>query len=1369
MLAKRILVLLVSVFAMSAWWLDSATASDCAPAPNADLANCDFSFADLANADLRGSNLSNADFASADLTNANLAGANVAGSKLSSATITNLSSGFLTGTPASLPSGWKLIKGYIAGPTANLTNATLTGATLTGLNLSSANLEGVKSGGVIGTPTLPGNWRTFFGYLIGPKANLSGAQLKLQQMQAFNFAGANLDGADLSGATIQAANFSGSSLVGANLSKTSVSNAVFTNADLTRANLSGLHISGIVYMDSATLDGVTSGGFTYSGLGNAGDLMLPTGWRVKNGYIAGPKANLVGADISRVSLTDVDLSMADLTHVSSGGITGTPIALPPGWLLLKGYLVGPKANLTGAGLSGADFLGVSLEFANLTNASITNSNLSGVDMSSAILVGLGATSNYPGPSSLPSPWIYRDGNIYGPGMTFRSAVASDLSNLDLNGATFVRLNLAGCDFTGTDLSGSTFTGGTFTDTKFISADLTNATFTSGDINGANFSGSTLTGVKSTSFFGTPLLPAEWKLIAGSLVGPGANLVGINFVRKDMSGANLDNADLTLAILTGVKSGSITGTPKALPAFWILQNGYLIGSGADLTGADLTGANLESLGGLPELIAGANFTNARMGKFDLRSRDLRGNIFKNAYLSEVRCNYCNLSGVDLSGANLSRAQMYEANLTGANLASTDFTAANLENVNLASVNATSVNLATANLTGLASGGVVGVPASLPSGWRLTNGFFVGSGADLTSASVGQVDLSGMTLTSATLTGTFLDTANLSGLKMTGITGLPAALPAGWKVSKGILLGPDANLEDLNLAAVSLTGVNLSNANLKGVASNAIVGSPSAVPSGWRLFKGQLIGPGANLTDSILTGMNLDGVSLGETTLVRVTSGGITGTPSALPDNWKLINGYLIGREAILKNANFANQNLSGVTLWFTDMAGANLTNVTSGGIDGIPGNLPTNWTVVSGYLFGPGANLQGADLTGAELMDLNVSGIDLSDTSLLRVKSARLTGTPSGLPEGWRVLGGFLLGPTADLESAELAGVDLSGQDLSGANLKWIRLQGANLVGTILDHADLTNAFLAGANLVNVNLQDTILKDADLSGVNSSQLTGTPSSLPANWYMVSGVLLQKMPTVTAPTLGRAVVGQTLTPQLGTIPAGATATYSWLDGETPISGATGSSLLIGGTLVGHDISVRVTISKIGFEEVILKSLATKVSAGSLTLTAPKILGGALVGSTLTLESLSIDGDTKILFEWLENGTPKAGATSAKLAIVSTMLNKELSARVTVSKPGYESLILNTSRLKVGLGVLPAVTPKITGTAKVAKTLTAVSAKWASVATIQYQWLLDGKAIKGATKSTYKLLPTQKGRKISVQVTQIAAGYKSALKISTALKVG
>ena len=56
---------------------------------------------------------------------------------------------------------------------ANLTNASLTGATLTG-----ADLSGVISGNIIGTPSsLPTNWSLVNKYLIGPYANLTGANL----------------------------------------------------------------------------------------------------------------------------------------------------------------------------------------------------------------------------------------------------------------------------------------------------------------------------------------------------------------------------------------------------------------------------------------------------------------------------------------------------------------------------------------------------------------------------------------------------------------------------------------------------------------------------------------------------------------------------------------------------------------------------------------------------------------------------------------------------------------------------------------------------------------------------------------------------------------------------------------------------------------------------------------------------------------------------------------------------------------------------------------------------------------------------------------------------------------------------------------
>ena len=75
------------------------------------------------------------------------------------------------------------------------------------------------------------------------------------------------------------------------------------------------------------------------------------------------------------------------------------------------------------------------------------------------------------------------------------------------------------------------------------------------------------------------------------------------------------------------------------------------------------------------------------------------------------------------------------------------------------------------------------------------------------------------------------------------------------------------------------------------------------------------------------------------------GGITGTPAALPTNWKIVKKFLVGPAANLINANFTNANFSGTNLTLTKLAGAVLTGVISGGITGAPATLPTNWKVV----------------------------------------------------------------------------------------------------------------------------------------------------------------------------------------------------------------------------------------------------------------------------------------------------------------------------------------------------------------------------------------------------------------------------------------
>ena len=73
-----------------------------------------------------------------------------------------------------------------------------------------------------------------------------------------------------------------------------------------------------------------------------------------------------------------------------------------------------------------------------------------------------------------------------------------------------------------------------------------------------------------------------------------------------------------------------------------------------------------------------------------------------------------------------------------------------------------------------------------------------------------------------------------------------------------------------------------------------------------------------------------------------------------------------------------QDLTDATLSGVDLSGADLTNVKSGGITGTPSHLPTNWQLIDGYLIGPGANLGFANLSGVDLTGADLTGADLTD-------------------------------------------------------------------------------------------------------------------------------------------------------------------------------------------------------------------------------------------------------------------------------------------------------------------------------------------------------------------------------------------------------
>jgi len=227
-----------------------------------------------------------------------------------------------------------------------------------------------------------------------------------------------------------------------------------------------------------------------------------------------------------------------------------------------------------------------------------------------------------------------------------------------------------------------------------------------------------------------------------------------------------------------------------------------------------------------------------------------------------------------------------------------------------------------------------------GCILSNSNVQGDGTNLSNlnlsyANLTDADLSGATLTGDDLMGTILTGADLELVTSGGVTGEPAPT-SPYSNLRGYLVGPEVNLSSVDLSGANLSGIDLSGANLGD----------------------------ANLRSANLSGTDLDGVILFHT-----ISGGITGTPSRLPMNTLIIDGYLIGPYVSLGGAN-----LSGVDL--STLSSVDLYQVSSGRITGTPSALPLDYFIFNGYLMGPGVDLTGATLSGS------LSGVDLSGATLV---------------------------------------------------------------------------------------------------------------------------------------------------------------------------------------------------------------------------------------------------------------------------------------------------------------------------------------------------------------------------------------------------
>ncbi|GHF90232.1 hypothetical protein ACFFSH_16375 [Streptomyces filamentosus] len=252
------------------------------------------------------------------------------------------------------------------------------------------------------------------------------------------------------------------------------------------------------------------------------------------------------------------------------------------------------------------------------------------------------------------------------------------------------------------------------------------------------------------------------------------------------------------------------------------------------------------------------------------------------------------------------------------------------------------------------------------------------------------------------------------------------------------------------------------------------------------------------------------------------------------------------------------------------------------------------------------------------------------------------------------------------------------------------------------------------------------------------------------------------TAAASVSGTAVVGGKVTAKPGTwsLPVDS-LTYQWRANGTAIAGATASTYTIPTALQGKSLSVAVVARKAGHPtltsvsgSVVVKGVAPKATR------VPAISGTVRVGTKVTAAvGTWSPAATSYAYQWKANSVAISGATGSAYTPAAAVRGKKLTVTVTAHRTGHLSGSATSAGITVATGLAPKATtlPSLSGTVRVGRTLTLNRGVWTPAPTsYAYQWYANGRAISGATRTTFVITKAQRGQRITVKVTAVRTGH-------------
>ena len=181
--------------------------------------------------------------------------------------------------------------------------------------------------------------------------------------------------------------------------------------------------------------------------------------------------------------------------------------------------------------------------------------------------------------------------------------------------------------------------------------------------------------------------------------------------------------------------------------------------------------------------------------------------------------------------------------------------------------------------------------------------------------------------------------------------------------------------------------------------------------------------------------------------------------------------------------------------------------------------------------------------------------------------------------------------------------------------------------------------------------------------------------------------------------------------------------------------------------------------------LASTSTKTGGDAITnVTTPYFVGTPKVGYTLTARPGRWNPSTATLtYAWFDGS--RLLATGAAYVVRPAELGHTITITATAASPGRAPAARSwTSPTGVVRGTFwIRSAPRVHGRATVGRRLTARSSATEPNGRRTYRWLRDGRAIGGATGSTYRVKKIDRRHRLAVRVSYTAPAYDAASRTS------